>query len=158
MHLFIDADGSPSGYLAWYNHFTRSKFIRSIRPAIRNDRFGVQRMEMLAIYFAIADNITIFQSRVRKRRTIRGGKKVRKIIIKIRSDSKSTVEQLKGICEIRDKMLLRICERIRRLLKILSCNIAFKHIQRTRNMAGLLLEQKIRMKKEVKEQEERVKH
>jgi hypothetical protein len=147
MHLFIDADGSPSGYLAWYNHFTRSKFIRSIRPAIRNDRFGVQRMEMLAIYFAIADNISIFQSRVRKRRTIRGGKKVRKIIINIRSDSKSTVEQLKGICEIRDNMLFRICERIRRLLKILSFNIAFKHIQRTRNMAGLLLEQKIRMKK-----------
>ena len=128
MHLFIDADGSPSGYLAWYNHFTRSKFIRSIRPAIRNDRFGVQRMEMLAIYFAIADNISIFQSRVRKRRTIRGGKKVRKIIINIRSDSKSTVEQLKGICEIRDNMLFRICERIRRLLKILSCNIAFKHM------------------------------
>ena len=120
MHLFIDADGSPSGYLAWYNHFTRSKFIRSIRPAIRNDRFGVQRMEMLAIYFAIADNISIFQSRVRKRRTIRGGKNVRKIIINIRSNSKSTVEQLKGICEIRDKMLFRICERIRRLLKILS--------------------------------------
>ena len=86
-------------------------------------------MEMLAIYFAIADNISIFQSRVRKRRTLRGGKKVRKIIINIRSDSKSApVEQLKGICEIRDNMLFRICERIRRLLKILSCNIAFKHM------------------------------
>jgi hypothetical protein len=38
-----------------------SELIRSIRPAIRNDRFGVQRMEMLAIYFAMADNITIFE-------------------------------------------------------------------------------------------------
>ena len=75
MHLLIDADGSPRGYLAWYNHSTQSELIRSIRPAVRNNRFGVQRMEMLAIYFAIADNIAIFESRIRKSRTDREGGK-----------------------------------------------------------------------------------
>ena len=92
MHLFIDADGSPRGYIAWYNHFTQSKLIRSIRPALKNDRFGVQRMEMLAIYFAIADNIATFQSRIKKRRILKGTRKlIRRIVVSIRSDSKSTI-------------------------------------------------------------------
>jgi hypothetical protein len=153
MHLFIDADGSPRGYIAWYNHFTQSKLIRSICPALKNDRFGVQRMEMLAIYFAIADNIATFQSRIKKRRILKGTRKVRRrIVVSIRSDSKSTIEQLQGICNIRDKMLSRICEMIRRLLRIISCNINFKYIQRTNNLAGLLLEQNVRMKKGDKEE------
>jgi hypothetical protein len=147
MHLLIDADGSPRGYLAWYNHSTQSELIRSIRPAVRNDRFGVQRMEMLAIYFAIADNITIFESQIRKSRTYRRRGKGRKITINVRSDSKSTIEQLMGLCEIRDNMLSRICERIRKLLKNISHNIVFRYIQRTNNMAGLLLERMIKTKR-----------
>ena len=55
--IVIDADASPSGYVAWYNHSTGASKIRAVRPAIRNERFGVQRMEMLAIYFALADNL-----------------------------------------------------------------------------------------------------
>jgi hypothetical protein len=151
MHLSIDADGSPRGYLAWYNHFTQSNLIRSIRPAIKNGRFGVQRMEMLAIYFAIADNIAAFQGRMKKKRTDKKVSVAKRIVVIIRSDSKSTIEQLRGICEIRDEMLLRICEMIQRLLRIISCSIAFKYVQRTNNMAGLLLEQNVRMKKEVNE-------
>ena len=49
--IVIDADASPSGFVAWYNHHsTQKKIIRSVRPAAKN-----QRMEMLAIYFDIAD-------------------------------------------------------------------------------------------------------
>jgi hypothetical protein len=142
MRLFIDADGSPTGHIAWYNHFTKMNFIRSIRPAIKNDRFGVQRMEMLAIYFAIADNHKHLQKALRKKRG-----RVRRVIINIRSDSRSTIEQLKGICEIRDKILFRIYERINGLLNYMSYQIIFKYVQRTNNMAGLLLE-KMRRKKE----------
>jgi hypothetical protein len=91
MHLFIDADDSPRGYIAWYNHFTQSKLIRPIRPPLKNDRFGVQRMEMLAIYFAIADNIATFQGILKGTRKVRRGR----IVVSIRSDSKSTIEQLK---------------------------------------------------------------
>lgn len=143
MRLFIDADGSPTGHIAWYNHFTKTNLIRSLRPAIKNDRFGVQRMEMLAIYFAIADNHKHFQKPLRKKRG-----RVRRVIINIRSDSKSTIEQLKGICEIRDKILSRIYERINGLLNYMSYQISFKYVQRTNNMAGLLLEKRRGEKKE----------
>jgi hypothetical protein len=141
MRLFIDADGSPSGYIAWYNHYTKANIIRSIRPAIKNDRFGVQRMEMLAIYFAIADNHKHFQKPSRKRR---GRGRISRVIINIRSDSKSTIEQLKGICEIRDRILFRIYERINGLLDYMSYQVIFKYVERSKNMAGLLLEQRIR--------------
>jgi hypothetical protein len=87
MHLFIDADGSPSGYIAWYNHCTKSKLIRSIRPALKNDRFGVQRMEMLAIYFAIADNFIDFEN------ILRNTAARRKLIVSVRSDSKSAIKR-----------------------------------------------------------------
>src|SRR5918996_2867280 len=146
MHLFIDADGSPRGYLAWYNHSTQSNLIRSIRPETRNGRFGVQRMEMLAIYFAIVDNIPIFRSRIRKKRIVTGMRRKRNIVVSIRSASKSTVEQLKGTCDIRDKMLFRICERIGRLPKSISCNVAFNYVKRTNNKTGLLLERKAKNK------------
>jgi hypothetical protein len=141
LHLLIDADGSPTGYIAWYNHFTKAKHIRFIRPAIKNDRFGVQRMEMLAIYFAIADNYKYFEKASRKR--IRRGIRV---IVNIRSDSKSTIEQLKGNCEIRDNILNRIYQRINRLLKNMAYQVIFKYVERINNMAGLLLEQRTRKK------------
>lgn len=99
-------------------------------------------MEMLAIYFAIADNHKHFQKPLRKKRG-----RVRRVIINIRSDSKSTIEQLKGICEIRDKILSRICERINGL-NYMSYQIIFKYVQRTNNMAGLLLEKRRGKKKE----------
>ena len=54
--ITIDADGSPSGYIAWYNHSANLSRIRALLPSLKNDRYGVQRMEMLAIYFALADN------------------------------------------------------------------------------------------------------
>src|ERR1051325_10168340 len=65
-NIMIDVDGSPSGYIAWYNHYTGTSRIRMIRPAVKNDKFGVQRMEMLAIYFALVDNRLHFK-RVSKR-------------------------------------------------------------------------------------------
>lgn len=52
----IDADGSPSGHIAWYNHMNNLSRIHPLHPWAKNDRYGVQRMEMLAIYFALADN------------------------------------------------------------------------------------------------------
>ena len=65
---------------------------RVLALMLKNDRFGVQRMEMLAIYFAIADNITTFQSRIKKRRILKGTRKlIRRIVVSIRSDSKSTI-------------------------------------------------------------------
>src|SRR5919112_3508345 len=141
MRLFIDADGSPTGHIAWYNHFRKTNLIRSIRPAIKNDRFGVQRMEMLAIYFAIADNHKHFQKPSRKKRG-----RVRRVIINIRSDSKSTIEQLKGICEIRDRILFRIYERINGLLDYMSYHVIFKYVERSKNMAVVFLLRKVRKK------------
>ena len=81
-------------------------------------------------------------------RILKGTRKlIRRIVVSIRSDSKSTIEQLKGICNSRDKLLLRICDMIHRLLRTISCNIKFKYIQRTNNSAGLLLEHNVRIKK-----------
>src|ERR1051326_604783 len=110
-NIMIDVDGSPSGYIAWYNHYTGTSRIRMIRPAVKNDKFGVQRMEMLAIYFALVDNRLHFK-RVSKRL---GKKRQQQLIIDVRSDSKSTVEQLQGMSEIRDTMLRRICRAITKL-------------------------------------------
>ena len=118
--------------------------IRMIRPAVKNDKFGVQRMEMLAIYFALVDNRLHFR-RVSKR----SEKKLQQqLIIDIRSDSKSTVEQLQGMSEIRDTMLRRICRAITKLLVGMTYyTILFNHLERTRNIAGLLLEQRRRKQK-----------
>src|ERR1044072_9043635 len=85
-NIMIDVDGSLSGYIAWYNHYTGTSRIRMIRPAVKNDKFGVQRMEMLAIYFALVDNRLHFK-RVSKRL---GKKRPQQLIIDVRSDSKST--------------------------------------------------------------------
>ena len=141
----MDVDGSPSGYVAWYNHYTGTSRIRIIRPAVKNDKFGVQRVEMLAIYFALVDNRLHFR-RVSKR----FGKKLQQqLIIDIRSDSKSTVEQLQGISKIRDTILHRIFQAITKLLPgVTHYSILFNHLERTRNIAGLLLEQRRRKEKE----------
>ena len=95
----IDADASPSGFIAWYNHSTQKKIIRSVRPAAKNQRFGVQRMEMLAIYFAIADNLADILKRTKRR------KNKCHVIVSVRSDSKSTVDQLLGLSQIRDMLI-----------------------------------------------------
>jgi hypothetical protein len=152
----IDVDGSPSGYIAWYNHYTMTSGIRMLRPVVKNDKFGVQRMEMLAIYFAIADNCLHFRkitnSMKNKNMRQQKQKQQQKLTIEIRSDSKSTIEQLQGYSEIRDMILQRIFRTIRKFLKGLtttsSCTILFNYLERTRNLAGLMLEQLRRKKKE----------
>lgn len=151
----IDVDGSPSGYIAWYNHYTMTSGIRMLRPIVKNDKFGVQRMEMLAIYFAIADNCLQFRkitNSMKNKNVRRQKREQQKITIEIRSDSKSTIEQLQGLSEIRDMILQRIFKTIRKFLKGLtttsSCTILFNYLERTRNLAGLMLEQLRRKKKE----------
>lgn len=139
--ITIDADGSPSGYIAWYNHSTNASRIRTLRPSIRNDRYGVQRMEMLAIYFALADN----QRNIRR---MAEGQRKKRMVVNIRSDSKTSVEQLQGISEVRDGLMRRIYAAIRGLLERMSYMIVFNHLDRTRNIAGLLLEQRHRKEEE----------
>lgn len=138
--ITIDADASPSGYIAWYNHHTETSRIRTVRPAPRNERFGVQRMELLAIYFALCDNLAEIR---------RALKTKQRLAIQVRSDSKSTVEQLQGTSEIRDSMMRRIVSAIGKLLtRMASCTIAFDHLERSKNIAGLMLEQRQRRERE----------
>jgi hypothetical protein len=133
----IDADASPCGYIAWYNHHSGSSRIRAIRPVSKNEKFGVQRMEMLAIYFALADNLRNIRRKTSKHRN-------RRVVIAVRSDSKSTVEQLLGLCQIRDAVMRRIFFAIANLLAKVRqiIVIIFSHLQRSYNTAGLLLEQR----------------
>ncbi len=138
--IVIDADASPSGYIAWYNHHTENSRIMSVRPASKNERFGVQRMELLAIYFALRDNL------VQVRRILRREKC---LMIEVRSDSKSTVEQLQGVAQIRDIVMKRIMFVIGKLLAKIGCTtIMFDHLERSRNIAGLMLEQRRRKERE----------
>lgn len=143
LSITIDADASPSGYIAWYNHHSETSKIRAVRPATRNERFGVQRMELLAIYFALRDNL------VHIRRTLKRASK-RRLTVQIRSDSKSTVEQLLGMAEVRDAMMRRTVTVIGKLLARmgLSTTIVFDHLERSRNIAGLMLEQRSRKERE----------
>lgn len=136
----VDVDGSPSGYVAWYNYSTESSRIRTVRPAIKNVKFGVQRIEMLAIYFALLDNLHFRRSTP----TINEN-----IVIDIRSDSKSSIELLQGTSEVRDILLYRICAAIKKLLRMACYTILFNHLRRTRNIAGFLLEQRRRKEKEL---------
>ena len=138
----IDADASPAGYVAWYNHSEEIHKIRKVRPSPKNEKFGVQRMEMLAIYFALADNWSDIIKRAKK------CKKKKHVIIAIRSDSKSTVEQLLGRSQIRDTLMHRIFSSIVRLLAKFKYTITFCHLKRSRNIAGLLLEQRRRKENE----------
>lgn len=139
--ITIDADGSPSGYIAWYNHSTNLSKIRALRPALKNDKYGVQRMEMLAIYFALADNL-------RHIHRFAACQRKKKLIVNIRSDSKTSVEQLQGISEVRDSLMRRICAAIRKLLGRMAHRTVFNHLERTKNIAGLLLEQRRRKQEE----------
>lgn len=129
LNIAIDADGSPSGYISWHNHFNNKSKIRSLRPSLKNEKFGVQRMEMLAIFFAISDNIKAFKKL----------KRTRQIVI-IRSDSSSTIEQLNNKAQIKDKIIQRIFESIKRMLGKISYTIVFDHLKRTKNKAGKILE------------------
>jgi hypothetical protein len=131
--ITIDADGSPSGYIAWYNHSTGKPGFKVLRPSAKNERYGVQRIEMLAIYFAIVKNlrqISVLASSHRKKQ----------IVVNIRSDSKTCIEQLQGVSKVRDAVLQRICASIRKLLDRMPYMIIFNHLERARNQAGLMLD------------------
>jgi ribonuclease HI len=130
--ILIDVDGSPRGYVAWYNHSTNNSMIRTTRSLPKNIKFGVQRAEMIAIYYALKDNIELFLSG-----KISGK---RKICIDVRSDSRSTIEQLQGISRIRDKKLLVMSKRIMRLLLRNGLRIVFHYVQRNMNIAGVILD------------------
>ena len=113
-----------------------------IHPVVKNDKFAVQRMEMLAIYFAITDNSLHFANIMKKKKMLQQKQQGQEqLIIDIRSDSKSTIEQLHGLSEIRNIMLQRIYRAIKKLLNEItfSCNILFNYLERTRNIAGLML-------------------
>lgn len=142
--IVIDADASPSGYVAWYNHHIEKGTIIPVRPSPRHERFGVQRMELLAIYFALKDNLAHI------RRTLRHSSK-RRVVVEVRSDSKTTIDQLRGTTEMRDSLMRRIVSAIGRLLAGMDCSttIVFDHLERSRNIAGLMLEQ--RRRKEIEE-------
>ena len=64
---------------------------------------------MLAIYFALADNLRNIKSKTSKHRK-------RRVVIAVRNDSKSTVEQLLGLSQIRDAVMRRIFFAIANLL------------------------------------------
>lgn len=127
--IAIDADGSPLGYISWHNHHYNKSKIRVLRPSIKNERFGVQRMELLAIYFAISDNLKVIKKLKRKKKTII-----------VRSDSKSTIELLNKKTEIRDDIIRRIYNSIIRILNKITCKMVFNHLERTKNTAGKILE------------------
>lgn len=129
--ILIDVDGSPRGYVAWYNHSTNNSMIRTTRSLPKNIKFGVQRAEMIAIYYALKDNIEVLSGKI-------SGKK--KIRIDVRSDSRSTIEQLQGISRIRDKKLLVMFKRIMRLLLRNGLRIVFHYVQRNMNIAGVILD------------------
>jgi hypothetical protein len=128
-NIAIDADGSPLGYISWHNHLYNKSKVRVLKPSIKNEKFGVQRMEMLAIYFAISDNLKVFKKFKRRKKTVI-----------VRSDSKSTIELLNRKTGIRDDIIRRIYNSILRILKKISCNLIFDHLDRTKNAAGKILE------------------
>jgi hypothetical protein len=121
-----------------------------IHPVVKNDKFAVQRMEMLAIYFAITDNSLHFANIMKKKKMLQQKQQGQEqLIIDIRSDSKSTIEQLHGLSEIRNIMLQRIYRAIKKLLNEITFSyILFNYLERTRNIAGLMLEQIRRRKRE----------
>ena len=133
LNIAIDADGSPSGYISWHNHFNKQSKIRSIKPSLKNERFGIQRMEMLAIFFALSDNVKAFKKL----------KRTKQIVI-IRSDSRSTIEQLNDKAQIKDDIIQRIYRSIKRMLQKSCFVIVFDHLKRSKNRAGRILENTFR--------------
>src|ERR671930_2519534 len=65
-------------------------------------------------------------------------------------DSKSTIEQLRGLSEICNRMLQRIYVAIKRALNQITFPYAviFTYLERTKNIAGLMLEQLGRKRRE----------
>lgn len=62
--------------------------------------------------------------------------------VAVRCDSKLTVEQLLGISQIRDSLMRRILAAVKRLITKMRYTIIFDHLERSCNIAGLLLEWK----------------
>jgi hypothetical protein len=129
INIAIDVDGSPLGYISWHNHLYNKSKIRILKPSIKNEKFGVQRMEMLAVYFAISDNLKVFKKLKKRKKTVI-----------VRSDSMSTVELLNKNTGIRDDIIRRIYNSITRILEKVTCNLVFDHLDRTKNTAGKILE------------------
>ncbi len=129
INIAIDVDGSPLGYISWHNHLYNKSKIRILKPYIKNEKFGVQRMEMLAVYFAISDNLKVFKKFKKRKKTVI-----------VRSDSKSTIELLNKKTGIRDDIIRRIYNSIIRILEKITCNLIFDHLNRTKNTAGKILE------------------
>ncbi|HEY3095144.1 MAG TPA: hypothetical protein VGJ42_05235 [Nitrososphaera sp.] len=100
-------------------------------------------MEMLAIYFAIVKS-------QREISMVAYSYKKKQIVVNIRSDSKTCIEQLQGTSKVRDAVLQRICMSIRKVLDKMPYMIIFNHLERARNQAGLLLEQRSRKEIEKK--------
>jgi hypothetical protein len=132
IQIAIDVDGSPSGYISWHNHFQNKSKVRTLKPYKKNERYGVQRMEMLAVYFAISDNLKAFRTKLKKK-----GK--RKVIV-IRSDSKSTIEQLNKRSKVKDDIIKRVYNSIVKIVEKISCTLVFDYLRRTNNRAGKILE------------------
>jgi uncharacterized membrane protein YgaE (UPF0421/DUF939 family) len=132
IQIAIDVDGSPSGYISWHNHFQNKSKVRTLKPYKKNEKYGVQRMEMLAVYFAISDNLKAFATKLKKR-----GK--RKVIV-IRSDSKSTIEQLNKRSKVKDEIIKRVYNSIIKIVGKISCTLVFDYLRRTNNSAGKILE------------------
>jgi hypothetical protein len=132
IQIAIDVDGSPSGYISWHNHFQNKSKVRTLKPYKKNEKYGVQRMEMLAVYFAISDNLKAFVTKLKKR-----GK--RKVIV-IRSDSKSTIEQLNKRSKMKDEIIKRVYNSIVKIVGKISCTLVFDYLRRTNNRAGKILE------------------
>ena len=132
IQIAIDVDGSPSGYISWHNHFQNKSKVRTLKPYKKNEKYGVQRMEMLAVYFAISDNLKAFATKLKKR-----GK--RKVIV-IRSDSKSTIEQLNKRSKVKDEIIKRVYNSIVKIVGKISCTLVFDYLRRTNNSAGKILE------------------
>ena len=132
IHIAIDVDGSPSGYISWHNHFQNKTKIRTLKPYKKNERFGVQRMEMLAVYFAISDNLKTFRKKLKR--------KDKKKIIVTRSDSKSTIEQLNKRSKVKDSIIKRVYNSIIKIMGKISYTLVFDYLRRTSNRAGKILE------------------
>jgi len=106
--------------------------IRIIQPLVKNLKFGVQHVEMAAVYYGVRDNVETFLK-------VRNPKR-RKIYVDVRSDSKSTIEQLQGLSRIRDRKLLKIAKSIMKMLSRFKLQIVFNHVKRNKNMAGYILD------------------
>ena len=132
IQIAIDVDGSPSGYISGHNHFQNKSKVRTLKPYKKNERYGIQRMEMLAVYFAISDNLKAFRTKLKKK-----GK--RKVIV-IRSDSKSTIEQLNKRSKVKDDIIKRVYNSIVKIVEKISCTLVFDYLRRTNNRAGKILE------------------